>query len=129
MTVRTAYRELYYHLTEWGRRAHGSQDLPEYNTILVLATLGTMNCFTLLMTIELFIGRRVIPPTAKVAALILWLTLVIVHYLALIRSHPGQAQQTLVPKSHAGSQWVLWVYPIGSVLAFFSLLLWRSRSP
>jgi len=83
MTLFGVNQNLYLSLVDWGRKAHGPQDLPEYNALLGLAALATMNLFSVIMLGEMAFGRRDLVPNPKLSALLMWIGLVVLHWSCL----------------------------------------------
>jgi hypothetical protein len=116
-----AYKNLYLCLVEWGRRAHGPQDLPEYNALLGLATLATMNLFSVVMLGELAFGKSDLVPNPKISALLLWIGLVVLHYAILLPVARSGRVAEATPVGGTRMRTVL-VYAIGSFVVFLALL-------
>jgi hypothetical protein len=124
MTFLGAYKSLYLSLVEWGRRAHGPRDLPEYNALLGLATVATMNFFSVIMLGELALGRGDLVPSPKIAALLIWIGLVVLHYVILLpAADPGRVDEATIVW-RAKMRTVL-VCAIASFFVFLALLTMR----
>ncbi len=121
------YRFIFYRIYDWGRRVHGLGDLPEYNAILGLSMLATMNVFSIAMAVELVSGRGTSGGSAKFVAVVVWLAFLVLHFMYLLRGdRVEQIREEFKdgPSTSAGNA-VAWVYPAASLALFFSLLLVR----
>ena len=127
MTLFGAYKRLYLSLVDWGRNAHGPQDLPEYKALLALSIVATMNLFTMIMFAELALGRRNVVPNPKLSALLSWAGFVVLHYVTLLpaarRSRVAGAGS--VP---GGTMWWVCLYGIASFVAYMGVLTVRMDS-
>jgi uncharacterized membrane protein len=121
------YRFIFYRIYDWGRRAHGLGDLPEYNAILGLSMLATMNVFSIAMAVELASGRGASGDAAKYVAVALWLVFLALHFMYLLRG--GRVEQIREEfedqRSTAAANALTWAYPVVSLVLFFLLLLVR----
>lgn len=121
------YRFIFYRIYDWGRRAHGLGDLPEYNAILGLSMLATMNVFSIAMVVELASGWGTSGGSAKFMAVALWLAFFMLHFMYLLRG--GRVEEIREefqdgPSTSAANA-VAWAYPVVTLVLFFSLLLVR----
>jgi hypothetical protein len=121
------YRFIFYRIYDWGRRVHGLGDLPEYNAILGLSMLATMNVFSLAMAVELASGRAASRGDAKYVAVALWLAFLVLHFMYLLRGgRVEQIREEFEDQPSIGAAGaVAWAYPVVSLVLFFSLLLVR----
>jgi len=130
MTLLGAYKDLYLSLVDWGRKVHGYQDLPEYNAVLGLASLATMNLYSLIMLGEVALGRRNLVPITKLTALSIWVGFVVLHYVTLLRAaRLGPVDRS---KSVPGTKmWAVCLYGLVSFVAYLALLSvrWVASSP
>lgn len=121
MALLGAYKNLYLCLVEWGRRAHGARDLPEYNALLGLATVATMNLFSVVMLGELAFGRSDLVPNPKITALLIWTGLVVLHYVILLPvARSGRVAEATTVRGTTMRTVLL--YAIGSFVVFLALL-------
>ena len=121
MTLFSAYEDLYLSLVEWGRKVHGSQGLPEYNALLGLATLATLNLFSAVMLSEAVLGARNLIPISKPGALLIWIGFVALHYLTLLRApRPRASGPQRGPRR--SKMWTVCLYALASVALYAALL-------
>jgi hypothetical protein len=116
-----AYERLYLGLVDWGLRTHGPEDLPQYNAILGLSTVATLNLCTLNMLCELAGAPGYLFPDSKLGAVLLWVGFVVLHAKSLIPSSRDPQDRDPNGSSKAKS-WIAWDYMGMSVLAFLMVL-------
>jgi hypothetical protein len=116
-----AYERLYSGLVDWGLRTHGPEDLPQYNAILGLSSVATMNLCTLNMLCELVGDRGYLFPDSKPGALLVWVGFVVLHAKFLIPSSRDPQEPDPNGRSKTKS-WIAWGYMGMSVLAFLMVL-------
>jgi len=121
------YRFIFYRIYAWGRRAHGLGDLPEYNAILGLSMLATMNAFSIVMAAQLVSGDGAVGANAKFIAVAVWLAFLVLHFLFLLRGDRVQriSEEFEDQPSTSTATALAWTYPIGSLAIFFLLLVIR----
>jgi hypothetical protein len=121
------YRFIFFRIYQWGRRVHGLRDLPEYNAILGLSMLATMNVFSIVMAAELASGRGATSENAKFIAVAVWAAFLVLHFVYLLRG--GRVEQICEEfndlPSTSTATFAAWAYPLASLVLFFSLLLAR----
>lgn len=117
---------MYLRLVDWGRKAHGPQDLPQYNALLGLATLATMNLFSVAMVSEWAVGSRDLIRNPRVSAVVVWLAFLGLHYITLAGDTRRSQIDALVEPHEA--TWTVWLYPSVSFIAFVALLVLRAAS-
>jgi len=119
-----AYRFLFYRLYAWGRRKHGLRDLPAYNSIVGLSMIGTMNVLSGLMAAETLAGLSLGRPGSRSMAVVVWLALLGLHARSLVWG--GRVQQISEElesqRLTIGEAAFCWLYPLASIVGFFSLL-------
>jgi hypothetical protein len=125
MTPVAIYKSLYLCLVDWGRRAHGSSDMPEYNALLGLASLATMNLFSLLMFGELFFGKYALIPKQRIAGAGIWIAFAVLHYISLLPLAHKQRDGEHIDLPRTTMRSVL-LYAALSLSAFFGLAIARS---
>ena len=125
MTLLGAYRNFYLSLVDWGRRTHGPRDLPEYNALLGLATLATMNLFSVIMLGELAFDRHGLVPNPRVTALLIWIGLVVLHYVILLPVARADNRVDEAKSVRGTKTRTVWLYPIATLVVFLTLLSMR----
>ncbi len=121
------YSLIFYQIYAWGRRAHGLGDLPGYNAALGLSLLATMNVFSVAMATEFIPGGATIGANAKFIAVGVWLAFLGLHFIFFLRDDRVSllAENFEDQPPTATAMTLAWTYPIGSLLAFLSLLALR----
>ena len=78
-----AYKYLYYRIYAWNLRVWGESDMPQYNALFAVSFLVYLNAMTLIVLIDLSVGRRFVPLTRPIA-LALLLIAGVIGYFALV---------------------------------------------
>jgi hypothetical protein len=123
MNMANAYKELYLSVVDWGRRTHGSRDLPELNALLGLVSLGTINVFSMIMAIEFALGTKHLIAKPRAVALLIWLVLLVIHYAALVPA----ARRDNTSSGVRRSVWIALAYAVVSVGVFLCFI--SARAP
>lgn len=123
-----ALKYLYYRIYAWNLRVWGESDLPQYNALFGVSFLLFLNMLSILATVEVFVGEHLIQDsnfTKFVLAGVIFVVFVVnflclVHdrkYMRIVKEFSDESAT-----QRKGRLIALWIYVIGSFIAFFAVI-------
>lgn len=124
------YYRVYYHYYVWSARVNGEDEYPQYVALMVMIVVTYFNMITVLFSIDILFGMRLLDLVLTQPAVLLSLALISgPHYVLLVHKKRYKKIRDEFDNGKGSSikgTAVTWGYTFGSVLLLFALIFLKA---